>query len=89
MSNFFSLSDEQKRTVLMQTAVKVGLPVEAVEKDRIILVPSDEIQKAWEDDYRHLQDSMIFGESLPFEKLLERMNELQNRFRTRAERCRG
>lgn len=55
-------------------------------RDRIILVPSEEIRKVWEDDYKNMQGAMIFGESLPFGKLLKRMEELQDRFRARAGR---
>lgn len=55
-------------------------------RDRIILVPSEEIRKVWEDDYKNMQGAMIFGESLPFGKLLQRMEELQGRFRARAGR---
>lgn len=55
-------------------------------RDRIILVPSEEIRKVWEDDYKNMQGAMIFGESLPFGKLLKRMEELQGRFRARAGR---
>jgi len=33
MNNYFNLSEEQKRMVISQTANKIGLPVQAVEKD--------------------------------------------------------
>lgn len=33
MNDYFKLTDEQKRTVITQTANKIGLPVQAVEKD--------------------------------------------------------
>ena len=33
MNNYWNLSDDPKRIVLEQTATKVGLPVESVEKD--------------------------------------------------------
>lgn len=55
-------------------------------RDRIILVPSEKIRKVWENDYKNMQGAMIFGESLPFGKLLKRMEELQGRFRARAGR---
>lgn len=33
MNNYWQLSDAQKRIVLQQTSIKIGLPVESVEKD--------------------------------------------------------
>ena len=33
MTDYFKLTDKQKKTVITQTANKVGLPVQAVEKD--------------------------------------------------------
>lgn len=33
MNNYWPLSDAQKRIVLQQTSIKIGLPVESVEKD--------------------------------------------------------
>ena len=47
---------------------------------RIQLIPPDSILASWEKDYRDMQVSMIYGESLSFESLLERMKELEDRF---------
>ena len=33
MNSFWQLNDDQKRIVLQQTSIKIGLPVESVEKD--------------------------------------------------------
>lgn len=52
-------------------------------RDRIILIPPANIRTAWETDYEAMRRTMIYGESLPFEKLLKRMEELQERFRNR------
>ncbi len=52
-------------------------------RDRIILLPPANIRTAWETDYVAMRNTMIYGESLPFEKLLNRMEELQKRFRNR------
>ena len=52
-------------------------------RDRIILLPPANICAAWKTDYEAMRNTMIYGESLPFEKLLARMEELQKRFRNR------
>ena len=49
-------------------------------RKNIRLTPPDEFYNIWTDDYRNMQSSMIYGDSIPFEKLLERMKELENRF---------
>lgn len=42
-------------------------------------IPPDEILGEWEKDYKAMQEAMIYGESLPFEQLIERMKELKQR----------
>ena len=50
-------------------------------RDRIVLVPPMEHYQIWESDYATMQSSMIYGESISFDKLINRMKELENRFR--------
>ena len=52
-------------------------------RDRIILLPPKNIRNAWKADYEAMRRTMIYGESLPFDDLLARMEELQVRFRNR------
>lgn len=52
-------------------------------RDRIILLPPKNIRNAWKADYEAMRRTMIYGESLPFDDLLARMEELQARFRNR------
>ncbi len=47
----------------------------------IDFVPSEAILKEYKRDYNRMQESMIFGESLPFEGLIDRIIELRSRFR--------
>jgi len=49
--------------------------------DKINFIPPDELIKKFDADYADMQENMIYGESLPFYKLIERLKELQNRFR--------
>ena len=50
---------------------------------RIVLTPPAEHLQAWEDDYVDMQSNMIYGYSVPFEKLIDRMKELEQRFKNR------
>ena len=49
--------------------------------DTINFVPPEFIIEKWRDDYSFMQANMIYGESLPFGKLIERIKELNERFR--------
>lgn len=49
-------------------------------RKRIVLVPPSEIQAAWEQAYKSMCSSMIFGGKPTFKELLERMHELEKRF---------
>jgi hypothetical protein len=50
-------------------------------RHRICLVPPSQVINDWQQDYEKMQETMIYGHSLPFNKLLARMEELQGRFR--------
>lgn len=40
------------------------------------IVPPSNVIDEWEKDYERMQESMIYGESLPFDKLIEQISEL-------------
>lgn len=48
----------------------------------IRIVPPEEVLADWEADYQQMCNSFIYGKKLSFSQLLERMNELQKRFRS-------
>ena len=47
----------------------------------IDFVPRQGLMKDWEGDYAEMCNHFIYGQTLSFEKLLERIKELQDRFR--------
>lgn len=47
----------------------------------IVFVPRQDIMQEWKADYMDMCNHFIYGSTLPFEKLLERKEVLQNRFR--------
>ena len=46
---------------------------------KINFIPPFDIIDVWEKDYKQMQESMIYTESLPFEKLLKRLEDLKKR----------
>jgi hypothetical protein len=79
-----ALEDRQ----LYQTLVnhrKTIIPIRGINytnhtPDKINPLPPDQLLTAWKKDYEIMQESMIYGTSLPFEQLIERIKELKNRF---------
>jgi hypothetical protein len=45
----------------------------------INLIPPDKLLKDWENDYKELSENMIYGDKLPWGKLLDRIKELTDR----------
>lgn len=48
----------------------------------IVLCPPDKFFTEWKEDYHQMCETMIYGNKLPFEKLIDRIKELENRFHT-------
>lgn len=48
--------------------------------ETISFVPPDSVLKKWEKDYQLMQENMIYGDSLSFEELIDRIRELNRRF---------
>ncbi len=49
--------------------------------DRIMICPPDSLLPDWRADYETMQQSFIYGKSLPFDSLIDRIHTLQDRFR--------
>ncbi|REA55049.1 hypothetical protein DSL64_28540 [Dyadobacter luteus] len=45
-------------------------------------IPGKNIIRKWEQDYKAMQESMIYGDSIPFSKLITRMKVLEDRIRS-------
>lgn len=50
--------------------------------DKINLVPPESILDVWQKDYEQMRQNMIYGESLPFERLLDRILQLKEMINT-------
>ena len=48
---------------------------------KINFVPPAFLLEKWRKDYETMQSGMIYGKSLPFDMLIKRIEELNNRFR--------
>lgn len=52
-------------------------------RKNIVLIPPKKVIKNWESDYHAMQEQMVYGKSLSFPELIERMRELEERFHSR------
>lgn len=48
----------------------------------IMILPSEETIKEWEKDYKTMQESMFYGNTISFDKLMERITKLNARIKT-------
>lgn len=58
-----------------------GFNYETLRHESINFTPPANITDAWEKDYQAMQESIIYGKSLPYEKLIERITRLNQTFR--------
>ena len=50
-------------------------------RKHIVLCPPEHVLTEWQDDYNRMCQTMIYGDKLPFDQLLARIKELEERFR--------
>ena len=50
--------------------------------DTINILPPEHVLEDWRQDYSNMQRYFIYGESLDFEQLMKRIQELQSRLRS-------
>ena len=74
---------EHIRQHRMAFTAMVGVDYEGGIRSRLCLTPPQPVLSDWEEDYRKMCQTMIYGDRLPFDKLMERMHELERRFRER------
>ncbi len=48
----------------------------------IKITPPEETMKDWQKDYKTMQESMIYGDTISFDKLMQRISELNARIKT-------
>ena len=58
-----------------------GFDYSTLSPQTISFIPPADILPKWKDDYESMQANMIYGSSLPFDKLIERITDLNERFR--------
>ena len=73
--NLFQHITEHRRTI---TPLR-GIDYANHAPEKINPIPPDNMIAAWKKDYEQMQQSMIYRESLSFDKLMERINELKSR----------
>lgn len=56
-----------------------GFDYDTLRPQTISIVPPDDIIDSWRKDYEAMRETMIYGESLPFEQLIEKIAELNVR----------
>jgi hypothetical protein len=73
--NLFTNIVEHRKTI---TPIR-GIDYKNHAPDKINFIPPDLIKEEWEKDYRQMQEYMIYKNSLPFDKILERLTSLNKK----------
>ncbi|NDP22684.1 MAG: nucleotidyl transferase AbiEii/AbiGii toxin family protein [Paludibacter sp.] len=79
-----AIKDKELFETLVQHRSKYS-PVRGISYDyhtpkTINFIPPPQIIELWKKDYQAMQEFMIYGETLEFDKLIERLKELKERF---------
>lgn len=56
-----------------------GFDYETLRPGSIHIVPPEEVYESWKQDYEIMQETMIYGDSLPFDKLVEKIRLLNEK----------
>ncbi|GHU94771.1 nucleotidyltransferase [Bacteroidia bacterium] len=62
-----------------------GFDYSTLAPQTINILPPESVITQWQQDYETMQKTMIYGKSLTFDKLLKRIEELQNKIRNAGE----
>ncbi len=77
---YMNIIEHRKKFIHLQ-----GFDYETLYPQTINLIPIDDsVLTAWENDYKSMRSEMIYGETLSFDTLIDRLKELQGRFREAA-----
>ena len=84
LSEWFKLTDANKRNIFAETARQKALPVSSIEVDytkhapeHIRIVPPENLLPLWEKDYESMINSMVYGKKLSFNELILRIYNVQ------------
>ena len=56
-----------------------GFDYSTLRLQTLSIVPPADVMELWRKDYEIMQESMIYGDSLPFDKLIEKIRALNDR----------
>ena len=72
---------EHIRRHRMAFTAMIGVDYNDRMRSKLQLTPPEKWLNDWKDDYQRMCSTMIYGDKLPFEQLILRIKELENRFR--------
>jgi len=56
-----------------------GFDYTTLQPGTLHIVPPEDVYERWKQDYEIMQETMIYGDSLPFDKLTEKIRLLNNK----------
>ena len=81
-----ALADENLYKTIVEhryiMAREKGVDYRTHRPSQINFVPENDVVELWKEDYRNMQETFIYEQSISFEALLKRLIELRGRFRS-------
>ena len=78
-----ALSDKKLyQSIVEHRRVFIGLKdfdYDTLSPEKIRIIPPEKVISQWQKDYETMQETMIYGESLPFGKLIEKIKQLNEK----------
>lgn len=56
-----------------------GIDYNSHSMDKVCFIPPDNLLNEWENDYKSMQENMIYGSSLPFNQLISKLKEFNHK----------
>lgn len=73
-SLFYSIIEHRSKFIRLK-----GFDYKTLDPKSICIVPSGNILELWREDYRKMQESMIYGHSYEFDELIEKLKQLNKK----------
>lgn len=79
---FIDIPAAERKALLdnMQTIIGLrGFDYSTLQKQTLSFLPPKDILVAWKEDYETMQQEMIYGASVPFDKIISDLKELNDK----------
>ena len=74
-----STHNQIKNAILESRIGLKGFDYETLSLETICIIPPENTMTKWQKDYETMRETMIYGNSLPFDKLIDKIKQLNKK----------